>query len=241
VNDDPGMLAGIATTRSIRRYRDEPVTDDEMATLVWHASRAPTGSNRQGFRFVVLRTPDADDESERASATRRARTLLGDGARRSWAAKRAADGYDRGSGADTSSPKARMARTMERYVEELDRAPVIVLPCAVLHRDADPTLGASLYPAVQNLLLAARAIGLGGVLTMWHRAVEDDLRAALAIPDDVFIGGCVTLGRPAGSHGPVRRRPLGELVHEGRWGDAAAWAVDPPGTRFTSAGPPKAQ
>ena len=97
-----------------------------------------------------------------------------------------------------------------------------------------------MYPACQNLLLAARAIGLGGVLSTWHLLVEDELRAAAGIPADVFVAATIALGHPEGHHGPVRRRPLGELVYEDGWGEPAPWAVDPPGTRHTRAGPPRA-
>ena len=96
-----------------------------------------------------------------------------------------------------------------------------------------------MYPACQNLLLAARALGYGGVLTMWHQYVEDELRDVLGIPADVAISATITLGRPVGNHGPVRRRPVAELVYEDGWEEPAPWATDPPGTRFTSAGPPR--
>ena len=89
------MLDGMATTRAIRRYTDEPVTDDQLATVLWHASRGPSGSNRQGFRFLVLR----DDERSTA-----AKALIGEGARAAWGEKRRTDGYDRGSGSDVDSP-----------------------------------------------------------------------------------------------------------------------------------------
>jgi nitroreductase len=95
------------------------------------------------------------------------------------------------------------------------------------------------YPACQNLLLAARALGYGGVMTIFHAFVEDQLRELLAIPDDVTIAATIPMGRPVGGHGPVRRRPLAELVFEDGWATPAAWALDPPGTRHTSAGPPK--
>jgi hypothetical protein len=74
---------------------------------------------------------------------------------------------------------------------------------------------------------------------MFHGLVDTELRGLLGVPDDVFMAATITLGRPAGHHGAVRRRPLGELVFTDRWGDPAPWAVDPPGTRFTSAGPPR--
>jgi len=68
--------------------------------------------------------------------------------------------------------------------------------------------------------------------------VDAELRELFGIPDQVFLAGTVTLGRPMGKHGSVRRRPIAELVYENDWERPAAWALDPPGTRFTSAGPP---
>lgn len=223
------LLEGLATTRAIRRYTDEPVSDEALATIMWAASRAPTGSNRQPFRFIVLR------DGPRAAS---ARALLAGAATAMWGAKRASDGYDEGSGADADSPKARMARTMQHYSDHLAEAPVIIIACIARHRQPNPMEGASVYPACQNLLLAARAIGLGGVLTGLHGFVEDELREVLGIPADVGISATITLGHPHGRHGPVRRRPLAELVYEDGWAQAAPWAIDPPGTKFTSAGPP---
>jgi nitroreductase len=226
--DVVGLLEGLTTTRSIRRYRDEPVPLDALRAMLFAASRAPSGSNRQPFRFIVLTD---------SAVARETKALIGSGARRAWTAKRAADGYDRGSGQDDDSPKSRMGRAMQVYVDDFERAPVLVLPCFVRYREPTPTEGASVYPACQNLLLAARALGYGGVLTLWHGLVETELRALLGIPDTAFVAATITLGRPAGSHGPVRRRPLSELVFADRWDEPAPWAVDPPGTRFTSAGP----
>src|SRR3546814_9846107 len=83
-----------------------------------------------------------------------AKALLGTSFREMWSAKQAADGYAAGSGADTSSPKARMARTMQHFVDTFEATPVVVLPCLVRYRDPHPSEGASIYPACQNLLLA---------------------------------------------------------------------------------------
>jgi nitroreductase len=231
VPDVLDVLTALATTRAIRRYRDEPVPEEDLRTILWHATRAPSGSNRQPFRFLVLRDGPAATE---------ARRVLGESFRALWAAKRGADGYDEGSGVEGGSPKARMAATMQRFVDRFEETPVVVLACLRRYRAPDPTEGASVYPACQNLLLAARALGYGGVLTMWHQLVEDELRAVLGIPDEVAISATITLGRPEGGHGPVRRRPVQELVYEDRWEEPAPWAHDPPGTRFTSAGPPRA-
>lgn len=226
--DTVGLLEGLTTTRAIRRYRDEPVPLEALRAILFAATRAPSGSNRQPFRFVVL------TDGPRA---RQAKALVAGGARTFWSAKRDADGYDRGSGTDAGSPKARMARSMDEFVEHFEETPVLLFPCLVRYRGAMPTEGASIYPACQNLLLAARALGYGGVLTGWHAAVEPELRELLEIPDGVFMAATITIGRPVGRHGPVRRRPLGDAVFEEHWGQGAPWAIDPPGTAFTSAGP----
>jgi nitroreductase len=223
-----GLLEGLTTTRSIRRYRDEAVPPEALRAMLFAASRAPSGSNRQPFRFLVLTD---------STLAREAKALVASGARRAWAAKRIADGYDRGSGQVDDSPKTRMARAMQSYVDDFERAPVLVLPCLVRYREPTPVEGASVYPACQNLLLAARALGYGGVLTLWHALVERELRELLGVPEKVFMAATITIGRPAGRHGPVRRRPLSELVFADRWDQPAPWAIDPPGTLHTAAGP----
>jgi nitroreductase len=224
-----GLLEGICTTRAIRRYRSEPVPEHVLRDVLFAATRAPSGSNRQPFRFLVL-----TDGPKAAEAKR----LMAMAARQAWGVKRTTDRYDEGSGADDTSPKAAMARTMEAYVEHLDTVPVLILPCLVRHRPPNPVEGASIYPACQNLLLAARALGYGGVMTSWNLLADAELRELLGIPDDVLVAAAITLGRPQGHHGPVRRRPLEELVYSDAWGGSAPFATDPPGTRHTGAGPP---
>lgn len=226
--DDVGLLEGLTSTRTIRRYTDEPVPADALRAMMFAATRAPSGSNRQPFRLLLL------TDGPKATA---AKQIIGGAARAAWNSKRSRDSYDSGTGAIEDSPKARMARVMQSYVDEFESVPVLVLPCLQRYREPDSFEGASVYPAVQNLLLAARALGYGGALTGWHLAVEPELRELLEIPDDVFIAGTVTIGKPAGSHGPVRRRPMRELVYTETWGSSVEWN-DPPGTRFTSAGPP---
>lgn len=227
--DTVGLLAGLSTTRAIRRYQDEPIPDHVLRDMLWAATRAPSGSNRQPFRFVVL------TDSTKAQA---AKALIATSAQHVWAEKRANDRYDQGSGADPTSPKSRMARTMQNYVDNFAQAPCLILPCLVRYRAPSPMEGASMYPAVQNLLLAARAMGYGGVITGFHGPVESALRPLLGIPEDVFIACTLTLGKPAGSHGPVRRRPMPELVFGDTWHTPPSWAQDPPDTRYTKAGPP---
>jgi nitroreductase len=221
-------IEALSTTRAIRRYTSDPIPKDTLNHILWCASRAPSGSNRQPFRFLAVTDGEVADK---------VKSLLGDSFRKGWAAKLKYDGYQTGSGLDPNSPKSRQAATMQYYVDHIEQVPVIVFGCLVRYRDASPSEGASIYPACQNLLIAARSLGFGGALTMWHQGVEAELRDLLAIPDNVAISACITLGKPHGSHGPVRRRPIAELVFENHWGTSPTWAVDPEGTRFTSAGP----
>jgi len=227
--DQVGLYEGLLTTRAIRRYKDEAIPESDLRDMLFAATRAPSGSNRQPFRFVVLTS---------GPVAREAKRLIGEGAQRFWGTKRDADGYDRGSGTAPDSPKSRVARTMQHYVDNYETVPVVVLACFVPYREPSPSDGASVYPACQNLLLAARALGYGGVMTGWHYAVEPALRQLLQMPENVVICATITLGRPSGRHGPVRRRPLHELVFGEKWGEAPAWAVDPAGAGHAAAGPP---
>jgi nitroreductase len=231
--DQVSLYEGLVSTRAIRRYTDEKVPDEALRDILFAATRAPSGSNRQPFRFVVLTDGPVAAEAKR---------LIGEGARRFWTAKREVDGYDKGSGADASSPKARMARTMQHYVDTYESVPVLIIACYVpyrQHRAASDA--ASLYPACQNLLLAARALGYGGVMTGWQHAAEAELRLLLHIPEEVELMATITLGRPQGHHGPVRRRPLPELVFGEQWEQPPSWAADPEGATFTAAGPPNSK
>ena len=202
--NEVGLLEALATTRAIRRYTDDPVPVGDLEQILWHAGRAPSGSNRQPFRFLVLR------DGANAEA---AKTLLGTAFRSGWATKRASDGYR----------PSRFADSMQHYVDHFEATPVVVLVCLDRYREASPYEGASVYPACQNLLLAARALGYGGALTMWHLGVGDELREMLEVPATVALSACITLGVPAGRHGPVKRKPLDEVVFDGRWGDRPAW------------------
>lgn len=223
------ILHAIATTRAIRRYQDAPIPPDDLSKILFSATRAPSGSNRQSFRFLCLTDgPKAEQ----------AKALLGASFRDGWTAKQESDGYAKGSGQQPNSPKARLARSIQFFVDNFEKTPVVVIPL-ILERHGGLMDGASIYPACQNLLLAARALGYGGVLTGWHRPVETELRTLLDIPSSYLIAATIPLGKPMGGHGPVRRRPLSELIFDDSWDQPAPWAQDPPGTGFTQPGPPR--
>ncbi len=206
------LLEALATTRAIRRYTADPVEEADLEQILWHAGRAPSGSNRQPFRFVVLR------DGPNAVA---AKQLLGESFRAGWNAKRVGSETDRG------YRPSRFADSMQHFVDHFEAVPVVVLVCLDRYREPTPYEGASVYPACQNLLLAARALGYGGALTMWHLGVEAALRELLAIPDTVALSACITLGVPAGRHGPLQRKPLAEIVFDDRWGRRPTWIDQP--------------
>lgn len=215
----PGLYEGLVSTRAIRRYRGDDIPASDLNEILFAATRAPSGHNTQPFRFVVVR---------RTPAAARVRELLGRAFPEAWSSNR-----EDPPGEDTSR-RARMARTMNHFVDHIADAPVIVFAC-LRSRGRPNGLydGASVYPACQNLLLAARSLGYGGVMSTWHQVVADELAELLGLPDDVEVVATIPLGRPVGHHGPVRRLPLQDLVFENTWDDPAPWAVDPPGTRYT--------
>ena len=192
------------TAKAIRRYRDEPVDDDVLRKCLEAATWAPSGSNRQSWRFVVLRSPEV-------------RAVLGPAYRQGWADMAGGYGVER-IDPDDNSRRARMGRTMQHFVENFEKVPAYVLFC-VEARERRLVLadGASIYPALQNFLLAARAQGLGAVMTTWYLYCEDELRRLVGVPDDFLLAGLVPVGWPVGSHGPVRRRPVEEVAFRDRW------------------------
>jgi nitroreductase len=204
-SDSVGLLEALATTRAIRRYRDEPIPTEDLAKILWFAGRAPSGSNRQAFRFLtLLNGPKA----------LQARQVLGNSFRHGWALKREQDNYR----------PSRFADSMQEYVDKFETHPAVILVCLDRYRDPNWHEGASVYPACQNLLLAARGLGYGGALTMWHLEVESELREILSIPAHVALSACITLGVPVGRHGPLRRKPVSQVTYEDAWGQTPEWA-----------------
>ncbi len=223
-----GLIEGMATCRSIHRYLPDPIPDKDLNTILYSATRAPSGTNAQPFRFLTLR------DGERAL---RAKAILGDSFRRGWAEKMGSESWDSGSGAKRTSRKARTVRSMEQFVANFEKIPVVVLACLHRHRAPEPHEGASIYPACQNILLSARALGYGGCISMWHVGAENTLRELLEIPEKVGISATITLGKPEGRHGPLRRLPVQQLIYDDVWLGPAEWAVDPPNSRFSRGGP----
>jgi len=224
-----GLLEGLESTRTIRRYGPDPVPAKDLARILFAATRAPSGSNSQPARFLVLRD---------GPVAVRARKMLGDCFRAQWSVQRLSYGYDQ---AKPGSRAARMGETMQNFVDRFEEIPVIVLVCADSVKGATERDAAQVFPAIQNLLLAARALGYGGTISMWHHNIEEELRKLLSIPDSAYIFATVPLGRPVGSHGAVRRLPISDVIYEDSWGETPEWALDPPGTRFSGISPSAAK
>ena len=201
----------LETTGACRFYGPEPVADDVLLRVLDAARWAPTGGNRQPVRFIVVRDPDM---------RRRLRDLYVP----LW------ERYAGRAQARPGSPPPRLLANADRFARHLDEVPVLIVVCGVLgeimatdrHLDRLSLVGgASVYPAVQNLMLAARAEGLGTALTTLLCAVEPEVRALLAIPDGIATAATIALGHPSRPF-PTRlaRRPLAELAFADRWGTA---------------------
>lgn len=202
VSDD--LWTVMRTATAVRRYRDEPVPDAVLEKCLVAASWAPSGGNGQPWRFVVLNTPELRD-------------LVTGAAQRTWEVMK--DFYKLPEVADgADDPKTRTLRTMAEHMRVGGAAPVLVLFCVQPQRGTtELQQGGSIFPAVQNFLLAARAQGLGAAITLWHDACEDELRSVVGIPGDWKIATLLTVGWPAGRHHSVRRRPLPEVAMCDHW------------------------
>ena len=198
----------MSTARTIRRFSDEPVDDGTLTRCLEAARWAPSGANAQGWRFVVLRSPEQ-------------RAVVAKAAAHALEVIEPVYGMSRPADDDNS----RRARTFRATYELHDRAGELTsVLFAQTHFPAasELLLGGSIFPAMQNFLLAARAQGLGACATSWASyGGEQLLRDAIGVPADWLIAGHVVVGWPKGKHGPLRRRPLAEFVNLDRWGEPA--------------------
>ncbi|BBZ70883.1 nitroreductase [Mycobacterium paraseoulense] len=192
------------TASAVRRYRDEPVSDEVIEMCLRAASWAPSGGNQQPWKFVVLRSDSLRDVITAAAV--KTWEIMTDFYRLSMPDDRADD------------PKSRVLRTMAEHMSVGGAAPVLVLFCVEPQRGtSELQQGGSIFPAVQNFLLAARAQGLGAAITLWHGSCEDQLRSMVGIPSDWKIATLLTVGWPKGGHHAVRRKSLKEVAAIDRW------------------------
>ena len=198
----------LSTARTIRRFTDDPVDDATLTRCLRAATWAPSGANAQAWRFVVLRSPEL-----RAAVARAAADAL--------AVIEPVYGMTRPSTDDTG-PVARNNRATYELHDRAAEFTSVLFTQKKFPTASELLLGGSIFPAMQNFLLAARAQGLGACLTSWASyGGEAILREAVGVPDDYLLGGHIVLGWPKGRHGPLRRRPLRDAVYLDHWGTPA--------------------
>lgn len=204
------LFEAIHTQRSIRNLKPDDVPDDLIQKILEAAIRAPSGGNRQPWHFLVLR--DAETKQKLAAIYRACSDEL----------IATAPFYRDALANPEADPAAqRMIRSSRELVERFAGIPVFILP--LMHNDGGKlafTSGASIYPAMQNLMLAARALGLGSCPTTIHRYRHDDVRQLLGIPNEWDVAAIVPLGFPNGKFGAGPRRPLAEVSSLDRFGSA---------------------
>ena len=211
------VLEAIYTTRAMRRLKPDPIPDDVLRAILDAAIRAPSGGNQQGWNFVVVR--DAELRRGVAELYRPSLESLFQEGGPYYAQLTSEDPA-------VAEPTQRMAASARHLAEHLHEAPVIVIACLRTDgRRTSITTGSSIYPAVQNLMLAARAFGVGSTLTTVHRVREAEVKALLGIPPEVETAALIPLGYPRGRWGVAKRRPLEEVVFADRWGQPFGQAV----------------
>jgi nitroreductase len=195
----------IATTRSMRRLKPDPVPPELVRKILEAGTAAPSGGNMQRWRFLVVTDPKVKE-------------TVGAYYKRAWD-ETVYPRYSANAPAPGTSPERfrRMLAAAQYLADHIHEAPVWIVPCL---EGANPsrTAGSSIYPAVQNMLLAARALGLGATLTTLYLNFEKEAEAALGLPADVHSYALLPIGYPKGRFGPVRRVPLSEIVYGDQWG-----------------------
>ena len=190
------VFEAIRTTRAMRRLDStKPVSDEDLWTIIEAATKAPSGGNGQPMRWLVVK-----DEAKRAA--------LGEIYKKSWAP--VAEMYRARTPSEDTTTQ-RVLNSADHLGEHMGDAPVILVPCA---KGGDP---ASIFPGVQNLFLAARALGLGTTLTTVHRLNEAEVRTVLGIPEDVTTFALIPVGYPTGKWGEAQRRPVEEVTYWDGW------------------------
>lgn len=194
-----GVIDHLLRQRACRAYTADPVPDDDLVAMLEAATHAPSAENRQPWLFVVVRDPTV-------------RRAVDDVARRLW------DRGGRDHGRGRLGP--RLFAEVEAFVARGHGGAPVAVVAAGDGRDGTPpaVLGSSVFPAVQNLLLAASALGYGSAMTTLAAQDPAALAAALGLPDGVRPFAVVPLGRPAAPLGPPRRRPVGAVAHLDRFG-----------------------
>ena len=232
--EDAGLFDIMTTMRAMRRLKPDPVPRELIERLIEAATYAPSGGNNQTFSFVVI--TDRAQIAKLAPIWQRivrwyvtTQSAPGHMSAEEWGRLTAtlqyqADHFEEIPVLVIACYEMRSA--MKRMMGSLDRQRAGMAGLGMRHgltsmrnvpRMASLAEAASIYPAVQNLLLAARAHGLAATLTTWHLMFEQEVKAVLGIPRHVHTYAIVPIGWPAGRFGPVKRRDARESIHWERW------------------------
>jgi nitroreductase len=193
----------------MRRLRPDPVPDALIARILEAGTCAPNGGNSQRWRFIVVK-----DAAIKRAIQPFYRRAFEEVAKPGHAAAAP-------TGGEARARHARQLAAVEYLTDHFHEAPVWIVAC-LADGSTPPTRGsaASIYPAVQNMLLAARALGLGATLTARHLHFEKEVEAILGLPEGMHSYAIIPIGYPMGKFGPTKRAPLSEVVYLDRWGEA---------------------
>jgi nitroreductase len=194
------------TMRAMRQLKPDPVPDELIHQILRAAVAAPSAGNRQQWRFLVIKDPEIKQQVQRYY-----KKALDEVAAPLWRSSAPPPGV-------TREQHNRQLDAVIYLTEHFHEAPVWIVAC-LDEGDNLPTRrsGASIYPAVQNMLLAARALGLGATLTTRHLLYEAEVEEILGLPPGVHSYAIIPIGYPLGRFGPVRRGPLADVVYLERW------------------------
>lgn len=184
------------TLRAIRRQRPDPLPAEDLETILDAARQAPNGGNMQPWHFLVVTDPDL-------------RAQFAPLYHEAWWAKR----NDSGWYSPDDLPEA--YKGAMKLADEIGNSPALIFVCALVKGAA---AAQSIIPSVQNLLLAARCLGIGSTITTLHPSVDERVHALFDIPDSAQVVYCLPLGYPKGNFGPVSRKPLSVVTSYDMWG-----------------------
>jgi len=198
----------IHTTRSMRRLKPDPVPPELIRQILEAGTAAPPGGYMDSWRFLVIR-----DQAIKNSVAARYQRSYHDAVGPAF--RNAASSFAAGLPRDRYN---RMLDAADYLVDHLHEAPVWIVPCVFGHtRTWDSA--SCIYPAVQNMLLTARALGLGATLTTLYQSEEGDAEATLGVPENARSYAILPIGYPLGNFGPVARVALEDVVFADRWGE----------------------
>ena len=209
--DEISLFDTIHTMRAMRRLRPDPVPDALIRKIIEAGLCAPSGGDVQHWRFIVVKDPEIKKQLQLVYKKALDQVLP------RYQSNPPPPGK-------TEEQKQRMLKAVMYLTEHFHEAPVLIAGCLVGDFAASIGLekmsGASIYPAIQNMLLAARGLGLGATLTTRHLLFEEEVKAILGLPDNAETFAILPIGYPIGKFGPVSRLPLEDVTFQDSWGQA---------------------